>query len=148
MDKLTKMILNDMNKTKKSIISILYLVHIFVIHNLLFHLFPSPGPGTIFTVPVSFAVAIITGILHFFLINFIKNKSIRIVSQLFSFFLLTWFYLFIYGEEPIAQIADAVYYANHQDQLRFDSGSGSENGRINLDSAGLRIRRKYRHGKT
>ena len=109
-----------MSKKNKAILSILYLVHILVLHNLLFHLFPSPGPGTIFTVPLSFAVAIITGILHFFLINFIKNKSIRIVGQLFSFVLLTWFYLFIYGEEPLAQIADAVYFANHQDQLRFE----------------------------
>lgn len=113
----------------------MFLVHVLLVQYLLFQFFPWPGPGTIATVPASIILAFIIGVLHFFLINFIKKKSIRIFSQCFSFLFLTYFYLLNYGEEPLDQFSSAFYYSKYEDELKYEDIFGDNYGKYGVKYA-------------
>lgn len=98
----------------------MYLIHFMLIQKFLYSFFPWPGPGQIAALPISFLVALISGILFYFLINFIKTKVKRIVTICLSFLLLSYFYMSVYGEDPLDQFGSAIYYTNHYDELKYE----------------------------
>jgi len=97
----------------------MYLIHFMLIQYFLYTFFPWPGPGTIATLPLSFIVALLTGVLHYFLIIFLKNKVIRAVTECLSILFLTYFYMSIYGEEPLEQFRIAHHFSKHQEEINY-----------------------------
>lgn len=98
----------------------MYLLHFMLIQKFLYSFFPWPGPGQIAVLPISFLVALVSGILFYFLINFIKSKVKRIVTICLSFLILTYFYMSVYGEDPLYQFGSAIYYSNHFEELKYE----------------------------
>jgi hypothetical protein len=104
----------------KILLPLSIVIYAIIFQNLLFIIFPFPGPGTIGTVPLSIGLSLLLAIIFFLVTYLVKTFKYKYLLYILFQFFSTYFYILIYPSNPFYLVKKAFKISNELDKIKYN----------------------------